>query len=79
MSGSEPPHNAQVGSTAPNFIERMNFLINGESIAEVFLSPHIARNPLTTIGVDDMSKGDTATIWWQDNRGESGKAEANNR
>ncbi len=79
MSGSERPHDEKVKTEEPNFIERMDFLINGNSVAKVFLSPHIAWNPLMTISVDGVSTGDKVTVRWHDNQGRNGKAETINQ
>lgn len=57
-------------------IESMVFELNGAVVAEAHLGPGVAANPLTSIGIKGAQAGDTVTVRWTDNLGESEEAQA---
>lgn len=59
-----------------HYIENMVFRLNGRVIAEASLGPGVAANPLTSIGINGAQAGDTVTVRWTDNLGESEEARA---
>jgi len=59
----------------PHYIETMVFRLNGEVVAEAYLGPGVAPNPLTTVGLRAAHPGDRVTVSWTDNTGDSDRAE----
>jgi sulfur-oxidizing protein SoxZ len=59
----------------PRYIETMVFRLNGEVVAEAYLGPGLAPNPLTTVGLRATHPGDRVTVSWTDNTGDSDRAE----
>lgn len=78
-NGTEKAGEAASGETARNFVERVEFSVDGRPVANVFLSPHIASYPLTGVAVDGINPGDRASVRWQDTEGNTGGAEAVSR
>ena len=57
------------------YIERMTFELNGKVMAEAWLGPGVAPDPLTSIVLNEVKSGDRIMVKWNDSQGESGRAE----
>jgi len=75
MRGGGNSFGGNFGSSA-RFIERMSISLNGRTIVDIFLSPNIAANPLTSVAVDRVKPGDDVAVTWRDNHGSTGGARA---
>lgn len=62
-------------SVPADYIDKMTFELNGTVVAEAWLGPGVAANPLTSIALKKAKPGDKVTVNWIDSRCESGKAE----
>ena len=66
----------KTGNKIPeHFIENMEFAVNGEVIAQANLGTGVSKNPLIGVGIPNAKPGDTVTVSWVDNKGESDSAE----
>ncbi|MDA8421035.1 MAG: thiosulfate oxidation carrier complex protein SoxZ [Pseudomonadota bacterium] len=59
-----------------HFIQTLLISVNGKPVAEADLSVAISKNPLLGVLVDGPKAGDTVTVSWHDNKGETGAAKA---
>lgn len=59
-----------------HFIKTLQALHNGTTVLEVQWSRSVSRNPFLHFRVRGASPGDTISIAWQDNFGESGGTDA---
>lgn len=67
---AEAPESAAAGAPEPeHYIERMTFELNGKTVAESWLGPGVAENPLIRIGLANARDGDRVAVRWIDNRG----------
>ena len=53
----------------------MEFAVNGEVVAQANLGTGVSKNPLIGVGIPNAKPGDTVTVSWVDNKGESDSAE----
>jgi sulfur-oxidizing protein SoxZ len=53
----------------------MEFAVNGEMVAQANLGTGVSKNPLIGVGIPNAKPGDTVTVSWVDNKGESDSAE----
>lgn len=58
-----------------NYVESINFKLNGKSIADASLGPGVAPNPLAGIFLKKFKPGDRISVHWTDNKGIQGMAE----
>jgi sulfur-oxidizing protein SoxZ len=66
----------KTGEKVPaHFIQTMDFALNGAIVAQANLGPGVSKNPLISISVTGGNAGDTVSVNWTDNKGESGNAE----
>jgi len=66
----------KTGNKIPeHFIENMEFAVNGEVVAQANLGTGVSKNPLIGVGIPNAKPGDTVTVSWVDNKGESDSAE----
>lgn len=56
------------------FIQKVIFEINGLTVAEVDIGTAIARDPVFTVRVRGVKRGDSIRVKWTDNKGEKGGA-----
>lgn len=67
----------KTGETIPaHFIQTMVFSVNGSQVAQANLNQGISANPLVGINIKNAKPGDTVTVSWTDNKGESDSAES---
>jgi sulfur-oxidizing protein SoxZ len=59
-----------------HYIETMIFQLNGSTVAEVSLGRGVSKDPLTGVHITSAKPGDTVTVSWKDNAGETGSAES---
>ncbi|WP_428603661.1 thiosulfate oxidation carrier complex protein SoxZ [Sedimenticola sp.] len=59
------------GDPEPNCLIQMTFELNGQPVAEAYLGPGVAVNPLTSIVLDGTRPGDRITVHWVDSQGRS--------
>jgi sulfur-oxidizing protein SoxZ len=65
------------GDSRPgHFIERLRFSLNGQPVAEAYLGPDVAAQPITGIHLPHANPGDRVAVEWLDNVGISGHAES---
>ena len=60
----------------PHFIQKMTFALNGKEVAVADLSVAVSKDPLVGIKVKGAKAGDKVKVTWNDNKGETGEAEA---
>jgi len=66
----------KTGEVIPaHFIQTMVFSVNGTEVAQAHLNQGISANPLVGINVANAKPGDTVTVSWTDNKGESDSTE----
>ena len=58
-----------------HFIETMDFLINGTFVAQAILSGRVSKNPLIGMTLPEAKEGDTISVSWTDNEGQTGGVE----
>ncbi|MDH5181883.1 MAG: thiosulfate oxidation carrier complex protein SoxZ [Gammaproteobacteria bacterium] len=56
---------------SPLYITDLVFIINGETVAALKISPAVSKNPYFSLEVDGGNRGDSYTIAWRDNIGMS--------
>jgi sulfur-oxidizing protein SoxZ len=59
-----------------HFIQKMTFAVNGKEVAVANLSQAVSKDPLVGVRVKGAKAGDKVKVTWNDNKGESGTAEA---
>jgi sulfur-oxidizing protein SoxZ len=59
-----------------DYIEKMTFELNDVVVAEAWMGPGVAEDPLTSITLKKARSGDKVMVSWIDTRGEGGSAEA---
>ena len=59
-----------------HYIQKMTFAVNGKQVAVTDLGPAISKDPLVGVRLKGAKAGDTVKVTWNDNKGESGSAEA---
>ena len=74
MKGAGITNSQEPDQSRPDYIEYMWFSLNDITVAEVFLSPNIAANPLTAIALEETIPGDRVSVQWSDSRGDKGGA-----
>ncbi|MES9823352.1 MAG: thiosulfate oxidation carrier complex protein SoxZ [Candidatus Thiodiazotropha endolucinida] len=62
-----------------HFIQRMDFFLNGSTVAVAELGPNIEESPLIGISVKNANKGDRVSARWVDTAGVHGEAETDVR
>ena len=68
---------SKTGEKVPeHYITTMKFSLNGEEFAQAHLGPGVSANPLVTTNLTSAKSGDTVSVSWVDNKGESDSAEA---
>ena len=64
------------GDVVPaHYIEEVVCQHNGENVLRAELGPSISKNPYFAFSVRNVSPGDTISVRWTDNLGESGSGE----
>ena len=64
------------GETIPaHYIEDMHIELNGEKIMVANMSAAISRNPYLAFQFEGASSGDTLSLSWNDNKGDSDATE----
>jgi len=58
-----------------HFVQLASVRLNDQPAVDMQLSTGIAKNPYLTLHLDDAQLGDTVTVEWHDNLGNTGKAE----
>ena len=58
-----------------HFIKTMEFALNGTAVAQADLGTGVYTNPMISIHLANSKSGDTITVSWVDNMGESDSAE----
>jgi sulfur-oxidizing protein SoxZ len=58
-----------------HFIKTMEFSLNGTVVAQAILGQGVSKNPLIGITLNGAKSGDTVSVSWVDNKGESDSAE----
>jgi sulfur-oxidizing protein SoxZ len=59
-----------------HYIQKMTFAVNGKQVAVTDLGPAVSKDPLVGVRLKGAKAGDKVTVSWNDNKGESGSAEA---
>lgn len=59
-----------------HYIQKMTFALNGKQVAVTDLGPAVSKDPLVGVRLKGAKAGDKVTVTWNDNKGESGNAEA---
>ena len=59
-----------------HYVKTMIFSHNGAAVAQASLGPAVSKNPLTQILLTNSNSGDTVSVQWTDNQGETGGTEA---
>ncbi|MHB8258584.1 MAG: thiosulfate oxidation carrier complex protein SoxZ [Acidiferrobacterales bacterium] len=59
-----------------HFIQILTISVNGRPVAEADLSVAISKDPLLGVLVKGPKSGDTVSVAWHDNKGETGAAKA---
>ena len=54
-----------------HYIERFTLALNGAPMVEAELGPAVAKNPLFAFKLHSAKVGDTVSVSWVDNRGET--------
>ena len=68
---------SKTGELIPaHFIQTMTFSVNGTEVAQANLSQGVSANPLVGVNVQGANAGDTVSVSWTDNKGQSDSAEA---
>ena len=68
---------SKTGEKIPaHFIQTMEFALNGTAVAQANLGAGVSANPLISVTIGDAKPGDTVSVSWSDNKGESDSAEA---
>ena len=68
--------NKATGEIVPkHFIKTLQAMHNGETVLEVQWSRSVSRNPFLHFRLRNARKGDTVSVAWQDNFGETGAGE----
>jgi sulfur-oxidizing protein SoxZ len=57
-----------------HFIQKIIFEVSGRMVAEADIGTAIARDPVFTIRVKGVKRGDSIRVKWTDNKGEKGGA-----
>jgi sulfur-oxidizing protein SoxZ len=71
------PQDNETGKSVPaDYIEKMIFELNDVVVAEAWMGPGVAEDPLTSITLNKARSGDRVMVSWIDTRGEGGSAEA---
>lgn len=55
-----------------HYIQKLDFAVNGKSVASTNLGAAISKNPMVGIRVKGAKSGDKVTVSWKDNKGEKG-------
>ena len=67
----------KTGKKVPaHYVKTMVFTHNGGAVAQASLGPAVSKNPLTQILLTNSNSGDTVSVQWTANQGETGGAEA---
>jgi sulfur-oxidizing protein SoxZ len=67
---------SKTGELIPaHYIEIMTFQLNGNTVAEAILGQGVSKDPLIGISVQGAKSGDTVSVQWKDNMGETGGTE----
>ncbi len=68
---------SKTGELVPaHYIDRMEFAHNGKVVAQANLGTAVSKNPLIGIALSGAKSGDTVSVSWTDNKGETGGTEA---
>ena len=59
-----------------HFIKEMNISHNGKNVAQISMGIGVSENPLVSVRLPTAKDGDKIAVEWNDNKGETGKAEA---
>lgn len=65
------------GEVVPaHFIQLLTATVNGRTVVSGQLGPAVSKNPFFAFRVKGARAGDKVKVIWQDNKGQSGSAEA---
>lgn len=59
-----------------HWIQKMTFALNGKEVAVADMGVAISKDPLVSVKIKGTKAGDKVTVTWNDNKGETGQAEA---
>ncbi len=57
------------------YIKFVEFSVNGEVVGTMNLGPGVSADPLLSLNIADVVSGDTVSVRWEDNKGESDTVE----
>ena len=58
-----------------HYIKFVRFEVNGEHVGTLNLGPGVSADPYLSLDIVDVSSGDTVSLSWEDNLGESDTVE----
>lgn len=58
-----------------HYVKYVKFSINGEHVGTLNLGPGVSADPYLSFDIADVNSGDTLTLQWEDNKGESDNVE----
>ena len=59
-----------------HWIQKMTFSLNGKEVAVADMGVAISKDPLVSVKIKGTKAGDKVKVTWNDNKGETGDAEA---
>ncbi len=54
-----------------HYIKYMKFSVNGEHVGTLNLGPGVSADPYLSMDIADVNSGDTVTLQWEDNTGDT--------
>lgn len=67
----------KTGKVIPaHYITEVTCKVNGKTVMTAYLGPGVSKDPYMSFDVKGAKKGDTITLSWVDNKGESASGEA---
>lgn len=54
-----------------HYIKYVKFSVNGEHVGTLNLGPGVSADPYLSMDIAGVSSGDTVSLQWEDNKGES--------
>ncbi len=58
-----------------HYIKFVKFSVNGEHVGTLNLGPGVSADPYLSLDIADVASGDTISLHWEDNKGESDTVE----
>ena len=72
---THPMLTEQQSKGQPHFIQNVTVKVNGRTAIDGQISQAVSRNPVFTFRLKGGAKGDKIEVSWQDNKGETNRAE----